>query len=480
MELDKTKLNSDRGFLEGLAPEAVDPATAQLVTDYKANVCKNYISLNPEQVDSRLGGTSFYVTRKYDGELAVLFWTGEDLFTINTGGRVRMGIPCYDEAKAALQKAGVKQAVIPSELYVDETNGRGRVFEVLQALAEPERHGNLRLAPFDLISLNGEPFKAASYGDTHGKLVELFGGTKACVPVRCQAAGSKGAVMDLYGKWVEEEGAEGLVVRSELPLIYKVKPRYNLDVAVVGFSEGVAECRGQVRSLLLALMPEEGVYQLIGKTGNGFGEELKKELFETLTPMVMESKYVETDSNHVAFHMVKPGMVIELNINDVLFESTSGPIMNTRLEIIDGEYRSTGSVPGISVVFPIFSRMRDDKGANATDVRLTQIAEFAYAPAGEPVASVARGGRSELLKREVYKKEQGQKLMVQKFLAWKTNKEETGSYPAYVLHYVNFSSERKDPLQSEVRVSSSQQQILALFDQLLEKNIKKGWVKAEA
>ncbi|GHU03084.1 hypothetical protein FACS1894158_00630 [Betaproteobacteria bacterium] len=476
MKLDTSRLDYKRGYGEG-ATDAVDPATAALVATYKKEVCKSYISLNPEQINERLGGSDFYVTRKYDGEFSVLFWTGETLFAINTGGTVRTGLPCLEEAAKILKAGGISEAIIPAELHVsEEQEHRSRVFEVLTALADKDLHNSLRLAPFDLISLNGESFKANSYGDTHQKLSELFHDNPWCIPVRCQRANSKAAVKELFAAWVEGEGAEGLVVRSELPLVYKVKSRYSIDVAVVGFSEGTAENKGQIRSLLLALMPEEGVYQIIGRTGNGFGEELKKTLFERLLALKIPSKYIETDSNHVAFHMVKPELVLELTINDVLFETSSGVILNPRLEIRDGEYRSIGAVPGLSVVFPIFERLREDKQANAQDVRLTQIAEFMFTPASNPATPSGELPKSELLQRDVYKKEAGTKLMVQKFLAWKTNKEAHG-YPAYVLSYTNFSSERAEPLSSEVRISASEAQILSLFQDFVAKNVKKGWVK---
>jgi len=47
----------------------------------------------------------------------MLFWTGSELFSLNTGGRVRMGLPCMEEAASLLKASGVKEAVIPAELY---------------------------------------------------------------------------------------------------------------------------------------------------------------------------------------------------------------------------------------------------------------------------------------------------------------------------------------------------------------------------
>lgn len=66
--------------------------------------------------------------------------------------------------------------------------------------------------------------------------------------------------------------------------------------------------------------------------------------------------------------------------------------------------------------------------------------------------------------------------MVQKFLVWKTNKETLDSrYPAYVMHYTNFSSQRKTPLEREVRISNSEEQIMALVKDFIAANVKSGW-----
>lgn len=65
--------------------------------------------------------------------------------------------------------------------------------------------------------------------------------------------------------------------------------------------------------------------------------------------------------------------------------------------------------------------------------------------------------------------------MVRKFLMWKTNKQEHEDFPAYVLHFTDFSPNRKDALAREVRVSDSEQQIHDLWNGLKEANIKRGW-----
>jgi hypothetical protein len=324
-----------------------------------------------------------------------------------------------------------------------------------------------------LLELDGEPFKANSYGETHSKISELFGKAQLCEAVECVQCKSKSEVKELYARWVEDGGAEGLVVRTELPLVYKIKPRHTIDVAIVGFSEGTADAKGQVRSLLLAMMPSEGQYQIIGKTGNGFTDEARADLLKSLEPLIIDSQYIETDSNHVAFRMVKPETVIELMINDVLFETSASYIDNPVLVIEKGMYHRKGNVRGISVVFPIFVRLRQDKKAVYEDIRLEQINAFSHieAPVEEAQSELMP---SEILRREVYKKETGGKLMVRKFVVWKTNKP-APEFPAYVFHYTDFSSDRKEPLQREVKVSDDEGQIMDLYQRSKEENVKKGW-----
>ena len=471
MNIDQTKMSFLHGYWEASA-DAADPNDARTAIQYKKEVARNYINVAADQMDLRLGGTSFIATRKLDGEMNLLFVDDGQAAIINRSGRIRTGLPCVEDARQALSEAGVTSAIIPVELYLDESAGRTRVFQVLAALADESQLPLLRLGAFDILSINSEPFKPNSYQETLDTLTRILATARLCAPVPSQGCRSKAEVKQVYADWVEEGGAEGLVVRTELPLVYKVKPRYTIDVAIVGYSEGTSDQAGQVRSLLLAMMPSPGEFQIIGKTGNGFSAEEKRDLLERLRPMSVGSGYIETDSNHVAFRMIRPEIVIELMINDVLFDSSTGFIDNPILSFEDGGYIHHGAVRGISVVFPIFQRFREDKSPTYDDIRLDQINEFSFV---EP-ATLSREElpTSTLLRREVFTKYLGDKLMVLKFLVWKTNKPGP-EWPSYVFHYTNFSSERKDPLQREVMVSDDESQIMELCDASIEANVKKGW-----
>lgn len=244
-----------------------------------------------------------------------------------------------------------------------------------------------------------------------------------------------------------------------------------ITAVVVGFTEGTGEAAGTVRSLLLALMPEKGKYQIVTRIGSGLSKKLKQELFEYFLSRVIPSDFIETDSNHVAFRMVKPEKVIEFSVNDVRRETPDGMVRNPVLEIKEGEYRLTELVSGISFVAPVIKSF-------AEGMQLSEIESIAPSKKEEVEKTpLLHLNRSELLFREVYQKTIGEKLLVLKFTGWKTNKEKTGEWPAYVLHTTNFSSNRQQHLTRDVEITDDYEQLLELRDKAIAENVKKGWIK---
>ena len=68
---------------------------------------------------------------------------------------------------------------------------------------------------------------------------------------------------------------------------------------------------------------------------------------------------------------------------------------------------------------------------------------------------------------------------VRKLVLWETNKAGNGSdFPAYVVHLTDYSPNRKTPLERDIRVSNSREQIDELWAELVKENIVKGWSKA--
>jgi hypothetical protein len=309
------------------------------------------------------------------------------------------------------------------------------------------------------------------YGETYRLLQTLFGGNNYCEPVRYCEADSKAEVKKIFSERVEDEGSEGLVVHSEMPVAYKIKPRVTIDAAVVGFSES-SDIKGQVRTLLYALRNADGAYQIIGRTGNGLTMEQKAELYPRLLAMRVSSNYLEIDSNHLAFHIVRPEIVAELSVGDVLAENVSGCIKNPLLDYTDGVFRQTGMCAGYSFVSAVVERLRPDKTVSIRDVRLEQISVRAIPPSGAP-ASGDQMPESTLVRRSVWVKEKA----LQKLLVWKTNKDHF-NFPAYAASWTTFNPNTADPFKIDMRVSNNENQIIQLAEQFIMKNIKQGWTEA--
>jgi hypothetical protein len=90
-------------------------------------------------------------------------------------------------------------------------------------------------------------------------------------------------------------------------------------------------------------------------------------------------------------------------------------------------------------------------------------------PAGDP---------SKLIEREVYTKEMKGNLMVRKLLLWKTNKEDKPEFPAYVVYLTDFSPNRQEPLQRDIRIAATEAAARKHFKRMAEANFIGGWVKA--
>jgi ATP dependent DNA ligase-like protein len=473
-----------------LADYGIAPATALAdtllltkVQDYRRAAAMRLYPLEGADISQKIPAAEMHVSRKIDGEFTVLVYRQGEAFTLNPGGTVRVGLPLLDEAARLLSKAGVKEALIAGELYVARDDRRPRVADVVSAAGRPADEaelGQLRFAAFDLVSLNGAP-PPTGFRETWQKLTKTFGGGTCAHPVEAQWVSKPDQVRELYERWVEKEGAEGLVARSDAAGSFKIKPRHNLDVAVIGFSESTGDRAGLLHDMLVAVMRREGTLHVLGRVGGGFTDEQRKEMLSDLKDMAADSEYAEVSSDHVAYQMVRPDWVVEISCLDLVSQNTrGGPVSRMVLDwhANNGHslYRTLRRMPLASVISPQFVRRRDDKQVRPTDVRITQVADLVEVPQAERDARKLVLPKSEVLRREVYVKELKGETMVRKLALWKTNKEQVSEdYPAYAVHLTDFSPNRKDPLSRDMRISSSFEQIQELFNQLKGENITKGW-----
>jgi hypothetical protein len=144
----------------------------------------------------------------------------------------------------------------------------------------------------------------------------------------------------------------------------------------------------------------------------------------------------------------------------------------------DGKrYLPLSRMPLVSVISPQFVRTRDDKEANVEDVSIRQVSELAKVPDVEKAARGDSAPPSKLLERTVYTKVMRGNKMVRKLLLWKTNKEDTSEFPGYVIYLTDFSPNRQNPLERDIRISNTERRARELFTEMAEKNFVGGWEK---
>jgi hypothetical protein len=457
----------------------------QTAIDYKKNIAGHFVLVEGAKLKQRVEGERICVTRKIDGHLQVVFWQDGQVFMLNASGKQKAeGLKCLDAFAEAMKAAGVKSATIAAELYLPVSDGRPRCGDVMMALADDAKRDELCLAPFDIIELDGEPWKAEHYSETHNKLCTIFT-ADTVKPVQMRNASNHDEVQEIYDEWVIGEGAEGLVVHSESPIVWKVKPRHTIDAAVIGYTTAD---RG-IRDLMFAVRREgnssptgggqEGAFQMFALGSTGLSDEDRASIAERLSQKHVESQYVLSDSRGIAYQMVKPEMVFEISVLEFVARGNDDKIrMNPLLRYDEAQgWLMEGVTPGVAVLGITLNRERTDKSPTETDIRISQITDIC--PFEEPEGGSAKLEKSQLLERHVYKKVSGAKVMLHKFLLWKTNKEQSGRYPAYIIYHTDFSSGRKEMIKRDMLYSNDEQQIRDLLAAEIASNVKKGWEKIE-
>lgn len=466
----------------GAASALSDPSILPEVQQYKRQVASRLFPLAKPDISKRVPESEYFVSRKIDGEFCCLVYRDGTLVTVNPGGTVRVGLPWTAEVKELFEKAGVTEAFIAGELYVDVEGRRPRVHDVVSIVRQPESTedlGRIRFAVFDLLSINGQELSESSYDEKWTEIQRIFSEGQQVHAVDTEKVKGTQAVEKLFEKWVEEVGAEGIVIRSDTAGNFKAKPRHTLDAVVIGFTESTDDRQGMMHDLLLAVSRHDGALQVLCRVGGGFSEDDRRNMLSDLKDMVVDSEYAEVNSDHVAYQMVEPKWVVEINCLDVISQNTRGGSVNRmvlRFSHGTSKYEVVRRMPLVSVISPQFVRLREDKSCNVHDIRIDQITEIVPVEKSTVDASELTLPKSELIQRAVYTKELKGATMVRKFLMWKTNKEAISEeFPAYVLHYTDFSPNRKVPLAREVRISNSEEQIRAFWSQFIDDNIKKGW-----
>ena len=444
----------------------------QLAKEYKRKTASRYLPVSSDEITTKIIESGEYaVSKKYDGHLYLLYFDGKKSILYNHGGRQLADLGLLKEADELL-KGKCKEVVLAGELFLHKEGERSRSFDLTAAL--DDNHKNIQYKAFDILTLDGEE-KDFNIKELDTKLKELLKTGSSVNSVETSFVESRKDIESLFQDIVVKENEEGIVVQSDNGPTYKIKPLITLDAVVVGFSEGEGSRENKLKELLLALKISENEYLTIAKVGNGFTDEQRDSIFKELEKQKVDSDYVEVSSSNIAFTMVKPIKVVEFSCLDVYNENSKGCIKKMCLTFENESYSAVFKKPSVSVTAGVFLSFRDDKKVNTEDVGISQITKIISLETNEQSNSELK--ESKLLHREVYVKESKGIKKVRKFVVWKTNKEESNEFPAFVYHYTDYSPGRKDPLKKEIKISENLKQIEDILKLELAENIKKGWEK---
>lgn len=455
-----------------------DGALMAELTHYKRAVARRHRLVSPDQLERFLPDGELFISTKVDGELWFLVKRGGEVALVAFNGRVLTGVPVVTEA--AQQLAGVESGLFAGELFaVNRTGaGRPRVQHVAQALRDDARAGDLGFKVFDLIELEGEPWLGQPFGARWERLEQLFGQGRRCATVTTER-GDKARARALYVDWVQGGRFEGLVVRSEVGVGFKVKPEIALDAVVVAYAEGKNGDESELRELHLALLRDDGDLHLLGSVGSGLDAAARAEWGPWLADNQVPASYRLASREHTLCQFVRPEKVVEVRVSDLLAGDVADePTRRMVLRYEEGAgYSPLEPMPIPALIHPVYKGTRPDKTVSPECVGMQQVETWLLPEPAAPRAQAATTSAATTLDRQVWVKVWRGATMVRKVLVLR-REDGDPQFAPFIVHFTDYSAGRKDPLQTSLRVASSEERARAIAAAWIEENVKRGWEPA--
>ncbi|EMD42092.1 hypothetical protein CERSUDRAFT_110637 [Gelatoporia subvermispora B] len=331
------------------------------------------------EVLDRFENKRFTCEYKYDGERAQVHLVEDGTVSVFSRNSEDMSKK-YPDLMAQIPhciKENTKSFVLDAEaVAIDKDTGSLMPFQELSRrkrkdVKVEDIQVRVCLFAFDLLYLNGEPLLRKSLAERRQLLREHF------QPMHLEfdfAKSSDGETTEEIQTFLEEsvkDGCEGLMVKmlDGEPSFYepsrrsvnwlKLKKDYlagvgdSLDLVVVGAYYGKGKRTNVYGAFLLACWDADAEeFQTICKIGTGFSEEVLQKHYESLQPLEMTKP-----RGDIKIGGAKPDVWFEPKVVwEVLTADLSlSPIYTAAQGLVDER--------GISLRFPRFIRIRDDKSA---------------------------------------------------------------------------------------------------------------------
>jgi len=486
--------NSFGSYVRGVPESVPVKETIPPVDIYRKHVAQRFITRREADIPNLLG-KEFMVSVKVDGAFSGYYYEqNKHSFFFNVPQhRVYLGLPVNHDLEQLLKKHDIKEVLLVGELFGSthdpiDFSKRSRIYDLAHLRRNPSSQEDLErigFKAFDILEINGEKWNDRPFQERFTKLQSLFPEEGRVSLVKTRIFKNPYDILEFYRKEVIENHHEGIIIRTG-NIAYKIKPVHVIDVALIAIAEGREGTKigkNQLASSLVALRYPDGKYQILSRVGGGLTDEMRAGIMEKVR-IVKSKDFIPITKDGRAMKMVAPEIVGQIEYEDILTDSGGEPIYQPCLQFDEKErsWELIRKIPFLKLVSPRFIEeepFRDDKNAgDITDVRISQIMDLVDIPRFDTISKYDYES-SEVLARKVYEKGTD---MVRKFLLWKTNKGDSKEYPEYVIYNLDYSKDRKDPLQRDLMGTNSENQAWELFNSVVHSemigttgSLKRGW-----
>jgi hypothetical protein len=206
-------------------------------------------------------------------------------------------------------------------------------------------------------------------------------------------------------------------------------------------------------------------------------EEDRKALLSKLQALKTKSTARYASDGGGLYTFVKPELVATVTVTDLQSLLSDGsPSVGMLVQYSKDGWSSLGMHPGPKLIHPVMMGVLPDAKSDSETIGYGQVADFL--PRAKAEKKAGKLPESTMIRRNVWTKVAKGSTAVRKLLVWKTNKEQDDpTYPAFVVHWTDYSAGRATPLDRDVRLAPDEKSAIAIADELIADNIKKGWEK---
>jgi len=402
--------------------------------DYKSKIAKRFINIPWTDLQNKKInlGNEIFTSVKRDGEFTMfVFREGQPSYFVNPNGRARWGLPVNLELEELLRSKQVKALCVVGELwFFDNTGKRTFVHDFLRASRTPESDADIThlvFDVFDIVELDNTPMLDKNFKERFDSLKRIFPmselihkesdplgnlihtkivDTSALWPIYQSWVGNKTAEADDEAEIdAKVGGQEGMVLRTGISgKNFKVKPFYSIDAVIIGYLPNL-EDDTILSTLLVALIRDDGNYQVLGKVGGGFTDLDRVKVREILKKEeIDEGDVIVVSGDGRKYKMVDPKHIIKIYYQELIQEESDGSQPKKLiLKKEDGRWKRLSYVPFVSMRSARYVKQgddlfREDKGIPSdVSVGMNQITRLFPVEVASSIEQMAALPKSEIL-----------------------------------------------------------------------------------